>query len=443
MKSVIRALKPDGIYFIHEEYPKIDKFSYYSWLDELRKDYAFIWLKKTGTHLCSLFGEQRIKLITEELSKRGGFYVHENTILTPAVNLLRTKQVNGIRNDTGRGFLIAQRGVRFRPNINVTCTDGRDNSYQSTSYCHNTNVAIYPKDIWESNDTTGQLMRWAAYGDASVLRAEPNYTELAPNIAHFMWVGRGTMDFMMYLSLLSLIYVAEMDMVYIHGEEPIGPFWDKIKDHDRIKIIYRSPEVSVYGQRANVKAHRSDVWRADVLLKYGGLYVDTDVIIVKPLSEHIRAYDAVISLDISLPRHIDLFPYILQNGVMLGKPGATFWVQYQQSMRVYNDKLWAWNSCFLPYKIKERHPRNLLIDPRLQVLCIGLHCHPTWWPNFTTKAVHHLNTNSLPNWRNDAYTYHFAGNTFPFRNEDWLRKSKSVVAEIGRYVMQKAGLWGG
>jgi hypothetical protein len=314
-------------------------------------------------------------------------------------------------------------------------------SSQSHGYCHNTNGKIYPKDIWESNDTIAELLRWAAYGDAAVARPEPNYTDLAPNIAHLMWVGRGKMDFTMYLSLLSLVHVAEMDMVYIHGEEPTGKYWNKVKDNKKVKVIYRSPEVSVYGQNVNVLAHKSDVWRVDVLQKYGGLYIDTDVIIVKPLDNHIRAYDAVTSLDISLPKYMDQYPYTLQNGAMLGKPGVRFWEDYQKSMSFYKDKVWAWNSCFVPYKIKERHPRNLLIEPRLQVLCTGMTCHPTWWPNFTNIKIHHLNTNSLPNWRNDAFVYHFPGDSSPFRDEAWLRNSKLLATEIGIYVLQKAGLW--
>ena len=70
-------------------------------------------------------------------------------------------------------------------------------------------------------------------------------------------------------------------------------------------------------------AHVSDVWRADIMIKYGGIYSDTDVIFVRPVSKELRAYDAVVSYDWTawdLP-----FPEILNLGVAVSKPGARFW----------------------------------------------------------------------------------------------------------------------
>jgi len=69
-------------------------------------------------------------------------------------------------------------------------------------------------------------------------------------------------------------------------------------------------------------AHISDTWRADILFKYGGVYIDTDAIVVRPLRKELRAYDVVLSyewIDWDRP-----FPDIIQNGVIVSKPGAQF-----------------------------------------------------------------------------------------------------------------------
>ena len=66
----------------------------------------------------------------------------------------------------------------------------------------------------------------------------------------------------------------------------------------------------------------SDVWRADILLKYGGIYADTDAVFVRPLSDKLRAYDAVVSYD--WPFTDPPFPDTLNLGVSVSKPGARF-----------------------------------------------------------------------------------------------------------------------
>jgi drug/metabolite transporter superfamily protein YnfA len=49
-------------------------------------------------------------------------------------------------------------------------------------------------------------------------------------------------------------------------------------------------------------SHRSDIIRADILLKYGGIYSDWDVIWLKPIDELIsKGYDTILNFDI-LPR---------------------------------------------------------------------------------------------------------------------------------------------
>jgi len=72
-----------------------------------------------------------------------------------------------------------------------------------------------------------------------------------------------------------------------------------------------------------VLQHISDTWRADILFKYGGIYIDTDAIFVRPLSKELRAYDVVLSYDFA--GWHQPFPAIINNGIMVSKPGARFW----------------------------------------------------------------------------------------------------------------------
>ena len=69
-------------------------------------------------------------------------------------------------------------------------------------------------------------------------------------------------------------------------------------------------------------SHVSDVWRVDIMLKYGGIYVDVDAIFVRPLTKKLRAYDVVVSYD----WYQCGFPAdVLNLGVIVSKPRARFW----------------------------------------------------------------------------------------------------------------------
>jgi len=73
----------------------------------------------------------------------------------------------------------------------------------------------------------------------------------------------------------------------------------------------------------------SNTWRPDILFKYGGVYADTDVIFLQPLSKELRAYDVVLSYE--WPDWHRPFPDAINNGVAVSKPGARFmelWMVY-------------------------------------------------------------------------------------------------------------------
>ena len=87
----------------------------------------------------------------------------------------------------------------------------------------------------------------------------------------------------------------------------------------------------VYGTAVNVLSHMTDVWRVDFMIKYGGIYVDTDVVFVRPLDRQIRGYDAVGSYDWTYWNHP--FPDTINFGVALGKRNAPYWHKFQVIIR--------------------------------------------------------------------------------------------------------------
>jgi len=111
-------------------------------------------------------------------------------------------------------------------------------------------------------------------------------------------------------------------------------------------------------------------------------------------------------------------------------------------MKWFEDDDWTWNGLRQPYRIKERHPELVQIDPHLQVICFQSLCHPTWWPDYHNASVHHLNSNSIRNWRTDVYAFHWTHPT-PFELKNHVNllsiSEKTMFSEIGRYVLEQAG----
>lgn len=61
--------------------------------------------------------------------------------------------------------------------------------------------------------------------------------------------------------------------------EPTGQWWDKTKS--MVTLHYIEPPTEIFGVEITQPAHKSDVLRLQILLEYGGVYVDTDTIFVK------------------------------------------------------------------------------------------------------------------------------------------------------------------
>ena len=81
-----------------------------------------------------------------------------------------------------------------------------------------------------------------------------------------------------------------------------------------LKIVYRDPPLYIHDQRLYHIYHRGDVAKMNILLEYGGIYLDYDVIVVNSL-DPVRRYDATLgkpltnySLSLSLSVLTAFFP---------------------------------------------------------------------------------------------------------------------------------------
>jgi len=219
--------------------------------------------------------EQRIRILSQLIGVDGGIYVGSNTWILNFPSSFRSVDVDlGLDADAMEGYMILRAGVStantsltellrergYRGRRRSTC--GRiHHIYHRPDIVNHTGACLvvsgdgferfYPMDIWEREDAFGRLSRKLFYGTEAIRKPVPSSGDLVPNLAHMIWVGGGRMSYVFYLSVISLLYVAGMDVVYIHGNTPpTGPLWDEIislpQTRDRVKFITRTLPLKVH-----------------------------------------------------------------------------------------------------------------------------------------------------------------------------------------------------
>ena len=451
--SVIKYIQPDVIIMHYYAKPEVDIKRYNQWIWELTHEFPFLTFKRirSGQQDVCLNQGTRDRYVYDLLRASGGIYVEEHTILSEFPFKFRQYDLFSSVMSQG-GFLVVKPGVLRGQRIEMTFHDERlsaghspcatytefnANSMQYSCVANDGNY--FPKDIWTLHNAFGRLARKIMYDSEVLPKPAPTYDSLVPNIAHMVWTGGGQMDFLFYLSVLSVLHVLKAEVLYIHGDQPpTGAFWESVKDNPRIVHVHRDKPETIYQNAVKSPQHISDIWRVDFMVKYGGIYCDVDTIWVQPLNPVLRGYDAVASYD--WVYWDPPYPDIINFGVTLGKRGATFWHLFQRSMQYFRQESWGFNGLRQPYKVYEKYPALLKVDERLQVICFNFRCHPTWNKNYHNESIDHLNTPF--DWRKDTFSVHW---TAPvpkeLRSIEALSSSKTMFADIGRYVLQQAGLW--
>jgi len=116
---------------------------------------------------------------------------------------------------------------------------------------------------------------------------------MIPNIVHFVYIKERPWKLHHYLSVKSAIRLNPEKINIWLDEEPEGEWWELTKP--LVKLNFIDPPTEIYTRWNNTNmltltpvtqpAHKSDIIRLQVLLEFGGIYADTDVIFIKPFDD--------------------------------------------------------------------------------------------------------------------------------------------------------------
>eukprot|EP01083_Nonionella_stella_P081973 226123_1 len=211
---------------------------------------------------------------------------------------------------------------------------------------------------FQSHFTAGSCFRRESVEteDSAELPRAAN-ASLVPNVAH--WIVRGgELRFWEYLSLKSIRKFANPEILFVHADRPEsmrGRWWDAAVAN--LSVTLRPVPIQVdniAGKKVQFSAHKSDFLRFLVLLYYGGLYIDSDVWLLKSL-EPLRHYP------MTLGREDD--GYALPNAAILAHPQSRFlrrW--FHRYVTDYRPGAWQYNSVQVSGDIAKKHPDEIHIE---------------------------------------------------------------------------------
>lgn len=389
--SAFKFFKPSVLYLHVKQEPEFDPDGYFQFLPDLIRDIPIISkVQLRYPHACSGDLEEQKRAFFHIIGSTGGVAINGKTLLAPSASLrslLEFEIATGILEEMNQLLLVfAHPGVlqtipsqshvlslRQNKRANqMSCQSVNNFSLKKDHPCVFIMEEIFPIQTFRGDEDFVALARWTGYGTSKVLQPEPLDEEVVPNIVHYVWLGKRKLDFFAFLSVMSSLHVLEAEAIYIHGEEPVmGQWWAKVKDNPRVKVINRDFPDTVYGEPLKrFVSHASDFLRADVLLRYGGVYADWDVIFLQKLPSFVRKHNTTACVDWP---ETGSFPDVFNMGVLVAAPGAPYLRHFLESYRWYLDNDWSYNAIHMPYKVYEKNPLSLNLDRHLQVNMIILY----------------------------------------------------------------------
>lgn len=173
---------------------------------------------------------------------------------------------------------------------------------------------------------------------------------------HFIWFtgpkSRG-FGFVNYLAVRAAS-VQNAEIVVHHNTEPENnPHWEAIRP-----FVTLSPMVAPTthnGVALDCPQYQSDVARLQILAEHGGIYLDCDTLLLKPLDPAFFDHDCVMSPD----RTDDATA--MNAGLIMAAPGSAFIAEWLEAMRP--SETWAEHSTALPWRIYQADSTRVHLRP--------------------------------------------------------------------------------
>jgi hypothetical protein len=178
-----------------------------------------------------------------------------------------------------------------------------------------------------------------------------------PSDYHFIFgLTRQDKEFALvhYLAIASCHAVnhpATINLYYKY--EPSGIWWERAKPY--LNLVEIEPPAEIFGNPLPNPSHKADVLRLQILLERGGVYLDVDVICLRPFAP-LQDFAVVMGEELGVG---------LCNAVILAQPGAALLRRWLAAYTTFDAAFWNRHSVRLPRQLADREPAGIhVVDHR-------------------------------------------------------------------------------
>lgn len=190
-----------------------------------------------------------------------------------------------------------------------------------------------------------------------------------PDNYHFIFLTANSEKKPREFSLINYLAIAACEAVnkpakitIYYDNEPSGIWWSRAKPY--LNCVRVTTPRAVFGNPVKHLCHVADIMRLDILMEEGGIYLDLDVICLRPLAD-LRDCEVVLGEE----RNVGLC-----NAVILARPGARFLRRWLGAYRWFSNEDWNTHSVKVPRELAKQFPDEI------RVLDHRKFYWPMWYP---------------------------------------------------------------
>lgn len=176
---------------------------------------------------------------------------------------------------------------------------------------------------------------------------------MIPNIIHFIYFATDStmcrpFSYTNYLAIRAAYEIQKPDKIYLHyNKEPVDNiFWNEAKKY--AKLLFREPLIEFCGIKLDYPHYQSDIARLQILYDYGGIYLDNDLLMLKPF-ENLMSHNCVLGGD---GYNDNGQIKSVANGLILSKPKEkllSLWLE--KIPEALQTKIWAYHAVVTPLEL--------------------------------------------------------------------------------------------
>ena len=181
-----------------------------------------------------------------------------------------------------------------------------------------------------------------------------------PKLFHFVYLGFTEFSYLHYLAVKTCALVHRPRQIYLYthyNRDSNTEWWDRVQQYITIEQV--ELPTTIFGNPVKKFQHMADVIRLQKLIERGGVYLDLDVVSLRPMDD-LYQERCVMGMQAPLSRYAGLC-----NAVIMSEPGGEFLRRWYQEYQTFQSSRWDFHSVKIPLLLSRLYGHLLkILDSR-------------------------------------------------------------------------------